>query len=135
MTALLYAARQNDLESARILIEAAADVKENAADSSSPLLVATINDHFALAEFLGANPNARLTKKTLRGQPSFDGRWANLIRATPLWRAAQSDDVTVMRLLKDHGADPLIPTNDHTTVLMVAAGVGWSERRVVPRRE
>jgi ankyrin repeat protein len=181
MTALLYAARQNDLESARILIEAGADVKENAADGSSPLLVATINDHYALAKFLlehgadpnaaddkgrgplyaaidmrnlewstrpappekdtlsdldlikalldhGANPNARLTKKIpLRGQPSFDGRWANAIGATPLWRAAQSDDVTVMRLLVDRGADPLIATNDHTTVLMMAAGVGWSD--------
>jgi hypothetical protein len=26
-----------------------------------------------------------------------------------------------------HGADPLIPTFDHTTPLMVAAGVGWAE--------
>ncbi len=76
----------------------------------------------------GANPNARLTKKIpLRGQPSFDGRWANAIGATPFWRAAQSDDVTVMRLLKDRGADPLIATKDHTTPLMVAAGVGWSD--------
>ncbi len=76
----------------------------------------------------GANPNARLTKRIpLRGQPSFDGRWANAIGATPLWRAAQSDDVTVMRLLKDRGADPSIATNDHTTVLMIAAGVGWSD--------
>ncbi len=57
----------------------------------------------------GASPNARLTKKIpLRGQPSFDGRWANQIGATPFWRAAQSDDVTVMKLLVDHGADPLI---------------------------
>jgi len=181
MTALLYAARQNDLDSARVLIEAGVDIKQTSADGSSPLLVATFNDHFALAKFLlehgadpnaadergraplyaaidmrnlewstrpappekdslsdldlikallehGANPNARLTKKIpLRGQPSFDGRWANAIGATPLWRAAQSDDVTVMRLLKDHGADPLIATNDHTTVLMMAAGVGWSD--------
>jgi uncharacterized protein len=181
MTALLYAARQNDLASAGILIAAGADVKETSADGSSPLLVATFNEHYALAKFLlehgadpnatddkgrgplyaaidmrnlewstrpappekdtlsdldlikalldhGANPNARLTKKIpLRGQPSFDGRWANAIGATPLWRAAQSDDVTVMRLLKDRGADPSIATNDHTTVLMMAAGVGWSD--------
>jgi ankyrin repeat protein len=181
MTALLYAARQNDLESARILVTAGANVKENAADGSSPLLVAIINEHYALAKYLleheadpnstddrgrgplyaaidmrnlewstrpappekdtlsdldlikalldhGANPNAQLTKKIpLRGQPSFDGRWANAIGATPFWRAAQSDDVTVMKLLKDRGADPLIATNDHTTALMVAAGVGWSD--------
>jgi ankyrin repeat protein len=181
MTALLYAARQNDRESARILVAAGANVKQNAADDSSPLLVATINEHYALAKYLleqgadpnatdekgrgplyaaidmrnlewstrpappekdalsdldlikalldhGANPNARLTKKIpLRGQPSFDGRWANAIGATPFWRAAQSDDVTVMKLLKERGADPLIATKDNTTALMVAAGVGWSD--------
>jgi ankyrin repeat protein len=75
-----------------------------------------------------ADLNARLTKKIpLRGQPSFDGRWANMIGATPFWRAAQSDDVTVMKLLKEKGANPLLATNDHTTPLMVAAGVGWSD--------
>ena len=76
----------------------------------------------------GANVNQRLSKKIpLRGQPSFDGRWANMIGATPLWRAAQSDDVAVMKLLKESGADPKIASTDGTTVLMVAAGVGWSD--------
>jgi ankyrin repeat protein len=76
----------------------------------------------------GANPNARLVKKIpLRGQPSFDGRWANQIGATPFWRAAQSDDVAVMRLLLENKADASIASADHTTPLMVAAGVGWSD--------
>ncbi len=181
MTALLFAVRQNDRESARILIAAGADVKENAADGTSPLLVAVLNGHNTLASFLlekgadpnaadgkgraalyaavdmrnlewstrpapperdpmpdldlidallahGANPNQRLTKKIpLRGQPSFDGRWANAVGATPFWRAAQSDDVTLMKLLKEKGADPLLATSDNTTPLMVAAGVGWSD--------
>ncbi len=181
MTALIFAARQNDRESARILIDAGADINETAADGTSPLMIAIVNGHYALAAYLldkgadpnaadakgraalyaavdmrnlewstrpsppekdslndldlikallnhGANPNQRLTKKIpLRGQPAFDGRWANMTGATPIWRAAQSDDVTVMRLLKEHGADPAIPANDHTTTLMVAAGVGWSE--------
>jgi ankyrin repeat protein len=181
MTALLFAARQNDMKSAAILLAAGADVKQGAQDGTSPILVAILNGHYTLANFLlehgadpnavdgkgraalhaavdmrnlewstrpappekdpmaeldlikallahGANPNARLTKKIpLRGQPSFDGRWANMIGATPFWRAAQSDDVTVMRLLKEKGADPLLSTTDHTTPLMVAAGVGWSD--------
>ena len=76
----------------------------------------------------GANPNARLSKKIpLRGQPSFDGRWANQIGATPFWRAAQSDDVVVMKLLLENKADASIASADHTTPLMVAAGVGWSD--------
>jgi uncharacterized protein len=181
MTALIFAARQNDLNSVRALLSAGADIKETAADGTSAILVAVLNGHYELANFLlehgadsnapdakgrgalyaavdmrnlewstrpappekdnmteldlinallahGANPNARLTKKIpLRGQPSFDGRWANMIGATPFWRAAQSDDVTVMKLLVEKGADPLLATNDHTTPLMVAAGVGWSD--------
>jgi ankyrin repeat protein len=181
MTALLFAARQNDMKSAALLLAAGADINETAQDGTSPILVAVMNGHYTLANFLlekgadpnavdgkgraalyaavdmrnlewstrpappekdplteldlinallahGANPNARLTKKIpLRGQPSFDGRWANMIGATPLWRAAQSDDVTLMRLLKEKGADPMLTSTDHTTVLMVAAGVGWSD--------
>ena len=158
-----------------------ANINLGAADGTTPVLVAVLNGHYALASFLlehranpnladgkgraalyaavdlrnlewstrpappekdamtelelidaliahGADLNQRLTKKVpLRGQPSFDGRWANMIGATPFWRAAQSDDVTVMKLLKDKGADPNIAATYHTTALMVAAGVGWSD--------
>ena len=181
MTALLFAARQNDEATAKILLDAGANINLGAADGTSPILVAVMNGHYALANFLlehGANPNLadgkgraalyaavdmrnlewstrpappekdamtelelinalmahgadlnqRLTKKVpLRGQPSFDGRWANMVGATPFWRAAQSDDVTVMKLLQAKGADPNIDSTDHTTALMVAAGVGWSD--------
>jgi ankyrin repeat protein len=44
-----------------------------------------------------------------------------------LLRAALCGDLTVVRLLLAHGADPSIPTLDHTTPLMVAAGVGWAD--------
>lgn len=181
MTALLFAARQNDLASVKALLDGGADVNLVSADGSSGLLVAIVNEHNELAEFLldhgagpnladnrgraalyaaidmrnlewstrpapagkdkvdglhviqallahGANPNARLTAKIpLRGQPSFDGRWANQVGATPFWRAAQSDDVAVMRLLIANKADPAIASKDGTTPLMVAAGVGWSD--------
>ena len=49
-----------------------------------------------------------------------------MIGATPLWRAAQSDDLTLMRLLKRRARTRCWPVR-HTTVLMVAAGVGWSD--------
>jgi hypothetical protein len=32
-----------------------------------------------------------------------------------------------MKLLMAHEADPLIATSDHTTPLMGAAGIGWSD--------
>ena len=44
---------------------------------------------------------------------------------TPFLTAALAGDVTVMRLLLEHGADPNIPTFGGTTALMAAAGVNW----------
>jgi ankyrin repeat protein len=60
LTPLLFAARQGSLESARMLVEAGADV--NAADPAgiSALLSAIINGHYDVAGFLlekGINPN------------------------------------------------------------------------------
>src|SRR5690606_32579553 len=41
-------------------------------------------------------------------------------------RAAYSGDVTTMRLLVEHGADPNLATYNGTTALMLAAGVNWT---------
>ena len=40
-----------------------------------------------------------------------------------------------MRLLLAHGANPLIPTYDHTTPLMAAAGIGWLDGLTQERSE
>jgi mono/diheme cytochrome c family protein len=48
----------------------------------------------------------------------------NRLGATPFVMAAKSADVPLMRLLLDLGADATIKTNDGTSALMVAAGVG-----------
>jgi ankyrin repeat protein len=67
----------------------------------------------------GANLNAQMTKRTNVGLSSL-----NNIGATPFLLAARTGDAELMRLLKQLGADPLIPNADNTTPLMVAAGVG-----------
>jgi ankyrin repeat protein len=54
-----------------------------------------------------------------------DLSWVDLTGQTPFLKAALHGDVTVMRLLLDHGADPAIPTYGGTTALMAAAGVNW----------
>lgn len=52
--------------------------------------------------------------------------WVDFTGQTAFLRAALSGDVTVMRLLLEHGADPMIPTFTGTTPLMAAAGVNWT---------
>ena len=54
-----------------------------------------------------------------------DQNWVDPAGSTAFLRAAEADDVKAMRLLKDAGADTNIPTNEGTTPLMVAAGLGW----------
>lgn len=44
--------------------------------------------------------------------------------STPFWLAADIADVPLMKVLKEAGADPTIGTEDSSTPLMVAAGLG-----------
>jgi ankyrin repeat protein len=73
-----------------------------------------------------ANPNAQIKADTEIHQ-GMTAAWLKEAGATPLLRAAICGDLTVLKMLLDHGADPLIPTFDHTTPLMVASGVGWAD--------
>lgn len=60
-TALLFAARQGDVECARILLAAGANINNTAPDGTSALVMAAYSDHGAFAQFLldrGADPNA-----------------------------------------------------------------------------
>jgi ankyrin repeat protein len=52
--------------------------------------------------------------------------WVDFTGQTPFLRAALAGDVTVMRLLSEHGADANIATFNGTTPLMAAAGVNWT---------
>jgi ankyrin repeat protein len=68
----------------------------------------------------GADLNARMTKEPRDGNRNM----LNRIGATPFVMAAKSADVPLMRVLLELGADPKIKTNDGTSALMAAAGVG-----------
>jgi ankyrin repeat protein len=77
----------------------------------------------------GADVNAR-TKET----PPFRHylleitgslEWVDFTGQTPFLTAALAGDVTVMKLLIEHGANPRIDTYRGTSPLMAAAGVNW----------
>lgn len=73
----------------------------------------------------GADPNARIVKQPPRF--GFSLFRLDLVGATPFFLAALAGDASVMRVLADAGADPLLATSSGTTPVMAAAGIGWIE--------
>ena len=77
----------------------------------------------------GANPNIRMKevppirRMFLRTTGSL--AWVDYTGQTPFLTASLAADLSVMRLLLKHGADPKIGTFEGTTPLMAAAGVNW----------
>ena len=188
LTALVFAARQGDLDTAKVLLEAGADVNQVTRYGWSPLLTATQNRNYQLGKYLlehGANPNignkggwtplylatdnrnieggdypvrapdmdhldfiqlliekganvnarvcaAQSAATQCRGDSTetrtiFTMQWVYEDGATAFWRAAQSGDVPLMKLLLARGADPKIPTAHNVTPLAAASGIGWVE--------
>jgi ankyrin repeat protein len=77
----------------------------------------------------GANPNPRTTESPPVREHllSITGtlEWVDFTGQTPFLTAALAGDVTVMRLLLEHGADAHLSTFGGTTPLMAAAGINW----------
>ncbi len=130
LTALLHAARQGHVASARALIDGGANVNAvSGGDGTSPLLIATINGQFDMAMLLlerGADPNLA----------------ARVNGATPLWSAVNTQwqprtrfpqpqemelqkatYLDVMAKLLDKGADPNARLKQHPWY-MVYSGCG-----------
>ena len=129
LTALVYAARTNDLESVKILLAAGADVNQTTGYGWSPLLVATQNRHYKLAAYLldhGANPDL-----------ANNGGWTPLYLATdnrniengdyPV-RKADMDHLDFIKLLLDKGVDVNNRVKDSTETRTVFTNQWLDER-------
>ena len=111
-TALLFAARDGQLEAARALLESGANVNNaGTGDKMSPLLMAISNGHFDVAKFLldhGADPNQ--TDNNLGLSPLFetvDMQWAPYAWfPQPVTANERVTYLDLMKALLDHGADP-----------------------------
>jgi ankyrin repeat protein len=71
----------------------------------------------------GADPNAFIDNRP-ESRRNFGGS-PRIKFATSLMRAAYSGDITLVRLLLEHGADPLAKNSDNETPLLAASGYGW----------
>jgi uncharacterized protein len=112
MTALHLAARQGETEAVKALLEAGAPIDQKAiGDSSTPLIVATINGQFDLAKFLldqGANPDAAQHNGVTPLYAALNCQWAAKA-LYPQPRAYEQQRVTyldLMAALLDKGANP-----------------------------
>ena len=176
-TALMFAVRVGDLDSAKLLVAAGANVNDADAWGVSATTLAAHSGFEDVLEYLldkGADPNAAAAgfsalhaavmrrNEKMVGALLAHGADANaplktwtptrrsskdynfppeLVGATPFWLAARFSEPGVMRLLVQHGADPLFVHHsdkvvegrggkgfehrkEATTALMAAAGMG-----------
>jgi ankyrin repeat protein len=149
ITPLINAIANNRVAMARFLIDRGADVTRADWYGRTPLWtsIETRNMDFDNASFdngvdraphleliklllsKGVDVNVR-TKEVPPVRRAFlrvtgDLSWVDVTGQTPFFKAALHGDVTVMRLLLEHKADPHIAVHAGTTPLMAAAGVNW----------
>ena len=147
---LLMAVENNSMATARLLIDRGSNLNEPDWYGRTPLWEAINvrnlyihNDTFQnyitnRDEILGlirllVEKGANLNARTKESPPirhhllSVTGtlEWVDFTGQTPFIRAARAGDVTVMKLLLEHGADPFIETFEGTNALMAAAGINW----------
>jgi len=133
LTALTFASREGDLESAKLLLAAGADVNQTTEYGWTPLLTATNNRHYMLGKYLmehGADVNK-----------ANKGSWTPLYLATdnrnieggdyPVPRP-DMDHLEYIKLLLEHGADPNRPAKDNTLTRTIFTMQGFYEDGCTP---
>jgi uncharacterized protein len=134
LTPLMIAATGGYVEVTELLLNMSANT--DAVDSNgTTALHQAVKNKFGLGVVKtllahGTNPNARINNPNAvdANQSSYGGAKAptgvSLQGATPLLLAAGSNHLDMVKLLLEAGADPLIPTEQNVTTLMMSAGAG-----------
>lgn len=140
-TALMYAARENALDAARVLAESEADLNLQDPDGTTALVLAIVNGHFQLAGMLlehGADPNVvdasgmgalyaavdmhTLPVMTARPAPAVEDALSATALAKSLLRHGASPNATLIRPIQGRHHDPGDPLlGEGTTPLIRAA--------------
>jgi ankyrin repeat protein len=109
---LHLAARQGHIEAAKALLEAGADVNQQAiGDRATPMLVATINGQFDLAKLLldkGGDPNIAQHNGVTPLYAALNCQWAAkaLYPQPRAFEQQQSSYLDLMKAMLDKGANP-----------------------------
>ncbi|MDP2320742.1 MAG: ankyrin repeat domain-containing protein [Acidobacteriota bacterium] len=112
VTALMLAARGGYADAVKTLVAAGADVNQvSAGDKTSPLLIATINGQFDLAQWLlerGANPNAAAENGVTPLYAALNVTWAPraLYPQPRAYNQQQTTYLSFMKALLEKDADP-----------------------------
>jgi uncharacterized protein len=111
MTALLFAARDGQMEAARALLEAGADVNDTGAgEKMTPLVLAITNGRYDLAKYLldhGADPKLSSESGLTALYATIDMQWAPYAwYPQPITIQEKTGYLDLMKALLDHGADP-----------------------------
>lgn len=110
MTALLYAARDGQMDAARELVAAGADInKVSTGDKISPMVMAIVNGHLDLAKMLldrGADPNLVSEAGLTALYTTIDVEWApHAWFPQPITDQEQVTYMDLMKALLAHGAN------------------------------
>jgi ankyrin repeat protein len=129
LTPLLIASAMGRTKAAALLLDKGADANVVDANGFTSLhYAAKRRGAVAIVSALlrhGAKPNVRLKQE----KPTVTANGVVLQGATPLALAAEINNLDAVTALVDGGADPLIPTEQGTTPLMLAAGAGTDVSR------
>jgi ankyrin repeat protein len=117
-TALLYAARQNSLQAAQMLVKAGADLNLTDPDGTSALVIAIINAHYDLPIYLlehGADPNIadKFGRAALYAAVDMHTLEKSATRPDP----KETDKATSLDVVKAalaHGANPNLALKEPT---------------------
>ena len=112
MAPLHFAARQGQIDAAKVLLDAGADINQRSVgDNATPLVVATINGHFDLAKVLldkGADPNTAQHNGVTPLYAALNCQWAAkaLYPQPRAYEQQQASYLDLMKALLDKGAEP-----------------------------
>ncbi|HTW63583.1 MAG TPA: ankyrin repeat domain-containing protein [Bryobacteraceae bacterium] len=111
MTALLFAARDGQMDAARALIDSGANINDpGAGEKLTPLVMAISNGHYDLAKYLldhGADPKLTNDSGLTALYATIDMQWAPYAwYPQPITAQEKTSYLDLMKDLLDHGADP-----------------------------